>query len=547
MAGGLIPGVLVGTHLAGLIFFLNPRLPFSPLPVLRGVFVYSALLGLASLALHLPFTGRRPWRARRVLPWGLTVALAAAAALDWTHASHYAYYLPPGINERLIKTALWLSLAALISFYTALLHSLQRRRYGLRSRTCYVLLAVLSVYAMVERREAFQPQPGPAPRPAAVEAGQRPRLLVIGLDTATLDAILPLASQGRLPFLGNVLREGAYGRLESISPPRPEALWTTLATGKYPYKHAVIGGNVYPVDFIAPGAGLRLRPTGVNFRLWGTLGREGRRPASVEREALALWEVLPRLGVPSGAVGWPAATPGRGGATFAVDDRAFTARQAPRGPLPPALRERFGLNAPASVLDALAGDLRREELSANLLARHPGVQALFLMLPGLRAASRHDFGGFSAVRFESSQAAPARQAADRIAAYYAQLDAVLAEVWSRESGPRLLAVVSASGVAGQEGWRRLWGEAALQGRFAGGEDGVLLLYGEGIRPGALLTGARLVDLAPTLLYGLGFPVARDFDGRLITTAFSKDFLARHPLTVLPSYEALEVPEPVPGP
>ena len=543
----------MGVHLAGLIFFLNPGLPFEPLPVLRGILVYAALLGVASLALHLPFTWGRPRRARRALPWGLTVALTAAAALDWTHASYFAYYLPPGINERLIKTALWLSLGALISFYTALLHSLQRRRYGVRSRTCYGLLAVLSVYAMVERREGFQPRPGPIPRPAVVEAGQRPRLLVIGLDTATLDAILPLAGQDRLPFLATVLREGAYGRLESISPPRPEALWTTLATGKYPYKHEVIGRLVYPVDFIAPGAGLRLRPTGINFRLWGTLGREARRPESVERDALALWEVLPRLGLPSGAVGWPATAPGRGGPGFALDDRFFAPQtasgsasgSASGGKLPPRLRELFGPNPPPALLDALAGDLRRESVAASRLEQTPEVQALFLMLPGLRAVSRHDFGGFNAVQFEGSQAAEARQAADRVAAYYAELDAALARLWGRQSGPRLLVVVSASGVSGQQGWRRLWGGAALQGRFDGAQDGALLLYGEGIRPGALLTGARLVDLAPTLLYGLGFPVARDLDGKVITAAFDKGFLARHPLNVLPSYEALELPPPAP--
>ena len=156
------------------------------------------LLGLASLALHLPFTWGRPRRARRALPWSFTVALAASALLDWTHASRFAYFLPPGINTRLIRTALWLTLGALISFYTALLHSLHRRPYGWRSRYGYVLLAVLSVYAMVERREAFRPRPEPPPRPAAVESGRRPELLVVGIDTATLDALLPLAGQGRL-------------------------------------------------------------------------------------------------------------------------------------------------------------------------------------------------------------------------------------------------------------------------------------------------------------------------------------------------------------
>ncbi|HSN89534.1 MAG TPA: hypothetical protein VL025_22420, partial [Thermoanaerobaculia bacterium] len=149
MAGGFLPGALAGTHLAGLIFFLNPGLPFAPGPALSGVLVYGSLVGLVSLLLHLPFTGRRPRHARRALPWGITLALAATALLDGTHASYYAYFLPPGINDRLIKAALWLSLAALICFYTALLHTLHRRRYGRRSQSLLVVVSLLSVYAVV--------------------------------------------------------------------------------------------------------------------------------------------------------------------------------------------------------------------------------------------------------------------------------------------------------------------------------------------------------------------------------------------------------------
>ena len=303
LGGGFAPGALTGAHLAGLIFFLNPGLPFSFRPVLRGVLAYALLIGLAGLALHLPFTWGRPRRARRILPWSLTAALATSALLDWTHASYYAYYLPPGINDRLIKTALWLSLGALIAFYTALLHSLQHRPYGVRSRLAYALIAVLSVFAMVERREAFRPRPSPTPRPAAVEAGRRPRLWVVGLDAATLDAVLPLAGEGRLPFLATALRGGAYGRLESLSPTRRDAVWTTLATGKYPFKHGITGQRAYAAGFLAPGAELRLLPSGISFRRWGTLGGAPLPPGTKVREALALWEILPRLGVPAGVVG----------------------------------------------------------------------------------------------------------------------------------------------------------------------------------------------------------------------------------------------------
>ena len=86
LLAGLAPGVLLGTHIAGLIFFLNPHLPFSTGPLVRGVLVYGGILGLASLVLHLPFTARKPSRARRWLPWALTISLATAAWLDASHA-----------------------------------------------------------------------------------------------------------------------------------------------------------------------------------------------------------------------------------------------------------------------------------------------------------------------------------------------------------------------------------------------------------------------------------------------------------------------------
>jgi len=534
---------LTGVHLAGLIFFLNPELPFSFRPVLRGVLAYGSLLGLASLALHLPFTWRRPRWARRILPWTLTLALATAALLDWTHASFYAYFLPPGINDRLIKTALWLSLGALIAFYTALLHSLHRRPYGLRSRLAYALIVVLSITAMVERREAFRPRPGTTPRPAAVEAGQRPKLWVIGIDSATLDAILPLAGQGRLPFLGTILQGGAYGRLESLSPTWRDAVWTTLATGKYPFKHGVTGRRAYAVNFLAPGAELRLLPSGISFRRWGTLGSAPLPLATPARRALALWEILPRLGVPAGVVGWPDVAPAAGEAAFALSDRGRLLLAHPRE-VDPARRSRFGQRAPRWLFEALASDLRRWSLTLSLADRNPQAEAVFLLLPGLREVSRRSFGGFSGVQFagEPGSTGAARTAAERLAAYYEQLDGALAAAWARSEGPRLLAVVSAYGVDPQGGWRRIWGRmapgTALGGEFLDAPDGAVLLYGAGIRPGALLTGARLVDLAPTLLYGLGFPVARDLDGRVLTAAFDKEFLAENPVTFFPSYEGL---------
>jgi hypothetical protein len=375
---------------------------------------------------------------------------------------------------------------------------------------------------------------------------------VIGLDSATLDAILPLASQGRLPFLASVQQNGAYGRLGSLSPPWRDALWTTLATGKFPSKHGVTGRRPYPAGFLAPGGLFRLLPTGISFRRWGTLGAGPLPSPPHPRQTLALWEILPRLGVPAGVVGWPAAEPASGEAVFALSDhyfrdlrgrpeagsawpadlfdRGLLFRPNPRE-LEAALRARgrFGPRPSRALLDALGNDAWRETLGLSLAEQATQVEAVFLLLPGLREVSRESFGGFSRVQFEGDQGRAARAAAERVTAYYVQLDAFLADVWSREKGPHLLAVVSAYGVSPQGGWPRLWEDAP---------DGALLLYGDGIRPGALVTGARLEDVAPTLLYALGFPVARDLDGQVLTAVFDKPFLARNPLTFFPSYEGL---------
>ena len=122
------------------------------------------------------------------------------------------------------------------------------------------------------------------------------------------------------------------------------------------------------------------------------------------------------------------------------------------------------------------------------------------------------------------------------------LDGTLAELWEKPPQPRLMAVVSAYGVAPPAGVRRVLGEVwrarRIGGTLSGGPDGALLLRGEGVRRGEGLATARIVDLVPTLLYASRLPIARDFDGRVLTEAFEPAQLQGVPLTFLQSYEDL---------
>ena len=189
LLAAFIPGFLAGTQVTGLLFFLNPHLPFGLRSVLSGVGFYSSLLGGICLLLALPWIWLGRLRSRRWLPLALTAVLAAAGIGAWIHASYFAFYLPPGINRRLLKAAIWLSLASLICFYTVLLHRMRHRSYGKRSQLLFGLVALASIYVVMERREAFRPAPAPPLRPTIFQASQRPLLFVLGIESATLDAV----------------------------------------------------------------------------------------------------------------------------------------------------------------------------------------------------------------------------------------------------------------------------------------------------------------------------------------------------------------------
>jgi predicted AlkP superfamily phosphohydrolase/phosphomutase len=52
-------------------------------------------------------------------------------------------------------------------------------------------------------------------------------------------------------------------------------------------------------------------------------------------------------------------------------------------------------------------------------------------------------------------------------------------------------------------------------------DGMLILWGPGIRQGVKVQGAHIMDLMPTILRAMEIPVPREVDGRVISEAFER--------------------------
>jgi predicted AlkP superfamily phosphohydrolase/phosphomutase len=374
-----------------------------------------------------------------------------------------------------------------------------------------------------------------------------------------MDAILPLAEQGSLPFFSRLLEEGSHGRLSSLHPTRRAPLWTTLASGRLPYQHGVVGQMTFADSFLGRGRTLTLLPMGIQFELWGA--RSSGTPIDARSlKVLRLWDIFSRLDLTAATVGWPLTSPASDGPSLNLpelyflngdDQHVWPAELASRArlfrprlqELNPDLLAGFGQKGAPWLYESIVEDLWRKDISLFLLNREPGIDALFLSLPGLSRVSQESFGAYSAVQFDGLLGDEAERAAGLLANYYIFLDQILAEIWQTLPSPRLMVVASAHGVSAAKGWRGLWRQltrrSALAGELRGSPDGVLLMLGDDIAPGVALGRSLLVDLMPTLLYGMGFPIARDLEGQVLNSAFRGDFKVRQPLSFVPSYETLE--------
>ena len=65
------------------------------------------------------------------------------------------------------------------------------------------------------------------------------RVMILGLDGATLDLIRPWAEAGILPTFQKLMREGAWGPLRSVLQPVTPAAWSSFITGVNQGKHGV--------------------------------------------------------------------------------------------------------------------------------------------------------------------------------------------------------------------------------------------------------------------------------------------------------------------
>jgi tetratricopeptide (TPR) repeat protein len=395
------------------------------------------------------------------------------------------------------------------------------------------------------------------------------RAVVIGIDGADWQIIDALAAAGEMPNLTSLQGQGVRGPIEtlhdiSLSP----VIWTTVATGKTAAKHGIAW---FMVD----------RPDGTRVPV-----------RSHNRKVKAIWKILAENRRRAGVVGWwatyPAEDIGKGvivsdalgfhgfGSTARLDDdRGKTypadlfdrvnALVPPEQQVSAEFARRF-LNISADEYrDAMFDPGRfplRDPFNPVHLFQQYAVTAqgytaiaedllqeqafdLFLLYFEQVDSFSHLFMKYAPPRLDWIEEAEFARYRDVVLEWYRYQDELLGRVLHQiDLDDTAVFILSDHGFKSDE--RRIRSEATVdvnKAHLDHEREGIFLAAGPYLRAGVKIEGASVQDITPTLLHYLGFPVAKDMDGKVLEGIFERDFLARHPIRYVTTYEDPTPPAP----
>lgn len=574
LSNSVFAGLLASVYLTVLLLHLNPSVPltvhaagplFSVVTVSYGLHiavVSYALYVLRQIAIVEPSSPG--WISLRLLTWSAAALSGTAAVITWLHASGLQHALDARALPAIIYAATAFAAATLSFLVLGFAQIAVRRRHRATVAVLFTVTTVASIAVPLWLRTASVRRPADvAPRssldPDSVSGA---RVVLLCLDGASLDVISPAVAAGRLPNFGRLLDRGASLHLATTRPTQPEPVWASVMTGMWPSHHGVRGTaryrpfngevavDVLP-DYLFSQALIRL----------GLLIEEPYSSASLE--SLPLWQIAGRYGVPTGLIGLPLTHPADSPAGFIVSDRfhrrgdsaaVLDARPAisparidavARAVLESAQRQASTESpVPLELLPRTgeSGSTVEADRLHHLLAMHLGaaepVRLLAVRYAGLDSIGHYYFRYANPDAFGDVSDEERRQFGRVLDDYYAYVDSLVGDAMSSLGDDDLLLVVSGFGMepltVGKRLLERVVGDPRFTGTHERAPDGFLLAYGAAVAPARQARGA-VVDVAPTLLYFLGLPVARDMDGFVRTDLFTRAFNEQRTITFIPSY------------
>ncbi len=357
------------------------------------------------------------------------------------------------------------------------------------------------------------------------------KVVMIGFDGISIEAVDDLAARGELPVFAMVKENGATLRLNSFGEMLSPVIWTTVITGKIPEKHGIS-------NFITEKS-----PKGkMSFNVY-----------SHNRKTKALWNIIPDNGGKAAIINWWGTFP-----CEKVDGR-IVSKQFLESYSPKKIYSENSVY-PAeysatcmSIVDRVTKeyDLRSRELNFRYPEEHSvhyfKDESVLEIFSDTYSSGLFDYYAayfwqldqiqhiyyYAYDRDYEEKLIPERglkirgnYTEDIITDYYRYYDEILGRIISQISEDTILLLVSDHGF-GMISTGIPWHVEKTYG----------FIYSKGdyIKKGYSAVDIEMVDFVPTVLYILGYPVARDMDGRVISEVLNPAFFNRE-IQYIDSYD-----------
>jgi hypothetical protein len=574
LSNSVFAGLLAAVYLTLLLLHLNPTVPLSA-PAIGPLFTVAALsyglhIAVVSYALYvlrqIAIVEPSPpgWISLRLLTWSAAALSGTAAVITWLHASGLQNALDRRAMPGITYAATAFALATLLFLALGFAQVAARKRHRATVAILFTVATIASIVVPVALRATSRDVPPAVARPLASgsEPASGPRVVLLCLDGASLDVISPAVAAGRLPNFSRLLDRGASMHLATTRPTQPEPVWASVMTGVWPARHGVRGAAKYrPFN---SDVAVELLPDYLFSQALIRLGLLVQEPySSSSLESLPLWQIAARYGVPTGLIGMPLTHPADSPAGFIISDRFHRRTDSAavldaRPAVSPARLDHVASAVLASkqaqtpeegrvLLDLLprtgeSGSTVEADRLHHLLAQQLGsaepVRLLAVRYAGLDAVGHYFLRYATPEAFGDVSEDERRQFGRVLDDYYAYVDSLVGDALASLGDEDLLVVVSGFGMEpltfGKRMLERVLGDPRFTGTHERAPDGFLIAYGSAVAPARQARGA-VVDVAPTLLYFLGLPVARDMDGFVRTDLFERSFNEQRTITFIPSY------------
>jgi len=356
------------------------------------------------------------------------------------------------------------------------------------------------------------------------------KVLVVGWDAADWRVIHPLMDAGKMPNLQRLVEGGVMGNLATLHPVLSPMLWTSIATGKRPPRHGILGFTEPTPD------GTGVRPV-----------------SSLSRTTKAFWNILHQRGMKSHVIGWWPSAPVEPIDGVMVSNHFHHAvgpidrpwPLPPRSVHPPRLAEtlaelRFHPNelTPEQVLPFVprAAEIDQDQDRRLAMVMKTLAEAATVNNAATWALA-HEPWDVAAVYFDAidhfchgfMKYHPPRRPfiperdfelySGVVEAGYRFHDIMLGAL-RKEAGDDATVILCSDHGFHPDHNRPTGIPDEPAGPAVEHRDfGVLAMAGPGIRRDELVHAASLLDVTPTLLTLLGLPVGEDMDGKPLVQAF----------------------------